>query len=295
MNTERWIYLLLIPACLTLIAFLVSVVLDQLRRNRRNQENTESSTTPALPSSTDRKIRAAGIHVPGAFFHAFAVLLAALLALLVTELFEGLIIATAMAFFVALYIIYAIVFEIGRMRSFRFEEKLVDAIDIMSSTLRGTENPRQALATAGQVVPAPVGIELQEIVRRLEAGMDIRRALFRMQANFDSEGVRMFCSTLSAKWATGGDLAPTLASLNRLIRERLRHRMRVRSRLVGAQVSAWMVAISPYFILIALLVFSPEWIERLMRHAMGPTLLFFAICCQIIGFLWLRRMMRVEM
>ena len=167
--------------------------------------------------------------------------------------------------------------------------------DIMASSMKGSTNPRQALDAAAAVVPRPVGPELREVLRRLDLGMDIRRALLRLQSNYDSEGVRMFCSTLTAKWATGGDLSPTLISLNKLIRERLRHRLRLRSRMAGAQFSAIMVAISPYFIILAMVYIHPIWLQRLLNHQFGPTLLFFAVCCQVLGFLWLRRMMRWEM
>ncbi|MFT5125409.1 MAG: tight adherence protein B [Kiritimatiellia bacterium] len=295
MNEPFKLYLLLSLAGLGVLVLVTAAILDQLSRSRQDRAVLKNKDAAKLPSPTMRKIRSAGIEVPGPIFHAFALIFATLVALLVTEFFADMIIAGTLALLVSLYVIYSVVFEIGNFRASRFEGRLVDAIDIMASTMKGSENPRQALESSASVVPSPVGPELQEVIRRLELGMDIRRALMRIQSNYDSEGVRMFCSTLTAKWAIGGDLAPTLINLNRLIRERLRHRLRLRSRLAGAQISAGLVSVSPYFILLALYFLHPVWIQRLLSHPLGPTLLFFAVCCQLVGLLWLRRIMRWEM
>lgn len=247
------------------------------------------------PGPAGRQLRAAIAPLHPALFHGFALVLCAFLALIVSEISVRIPWLGTAFFFISLYFCYALVLEIGRRRTARFEERLVDGIDIMIATLRGADNPRQALASASGVVPPPVGTEFREILRRLDLGMDIRRALIRLRMNYDSEGVRMFSSALVATWQTGGDLAPTLMNVNHLIRERIKHRLRVKSRLAGAQSSAILVAICPYVALLAMMIWNPVWIRMLFSHPWGPTLIFFAVICQLFGFLWLRRMMRVEL
>jgi tight adherence protein B len=214
-------------------------------------------------------------------------LFAAVIALLVVEIANGLLIAGLLAMLGVLYLIHSSVQEAGRRRT--------RTLDLMTATMRGSDNPRAALEGAAEIAPQPVAAELREVVRRLDLGMPIRRALLRLSSNYDCEGVRLFTSALATKWTVGGDLSPTLSAVNRVIRERLRHRQRVRSQLAGANVASWMVAICPYLAMAAMWYFNPDWLRRLFSFHLGPFLFFAAVGLQIVGFLWLRRMARVEL
>ena len=292
LTAERMQVLLSVPAALAALTILVTAV--RLNFARGGRERAHTADEPAVPGLTERILRAAGIGVPPFLFHTFSMVFAAVVALVVVELSHGLLIAGLLTMLGVLYLIYSVVVDLGRRRTRRMEEKLVDAIDIMAATMRGSDNPRAALAGAADIAPQPVAGELGEIVRRLDLGMPIRRALLRLRTGYDCEGVRLFTSTLAAKWSAGGDLSPTLAAVNRVIRERLRHRLRVRSQLAGARTAAWMVAACPYLAMAAIAWLHPEWLARLFSHFYGPLLFWVAIGLQIIGFLWLKRMMRTE-
>ena len=291
--SDRWQSALLVPVGIAALFLVVTSV--RLSWSRIGPARPEEGEGRELPGRTERLLRAAGLRVPPLLFHGFSLLLAGLFALWVITLARGLLFMGLLALLGALYLIHSTVAEIGRRRTLRLEEKLADAIDIMAATMRGSDNPRAALAGAAAVSPPPVSVELREVVRRLEVGMPIRRALLRLRSDYDCEGVRLFSSALAAKWTVGGDLAPTLAAVNRVIRERVRHRLRVRSRLAGANIASWMAALCPYLVFAAMWHFNPGWIHRLFAHPLGPALLVGAVCLQVVGFLWLRRMMRAEL
>ena len=293
LTAERMQFVLSIPAALAGLAILATALRLNLSRIGRAPA-APSGEESAMPGRTERILRAAGIGVPPLLFHTFSLVFAAVAGMVVVELSHGLLLAGLLAMLGVLYLIYTVVADLGRRRTRLMEEKLVDAIDIMAATMRGSENPRAALAGAADVAPAPVAGELREVVRRLDLGMPIGRALLRLRSEYDCEGVRLFSSTLAAKWSAGGDLSPTLAAVNRVIRERLRHRMRVRSQLAGARTAAWMVAACPYLAMAAIAWLHPEWLVRLFSHFYGPLMFWTAIGLQIVGFLWLKRMMRTE-
>lgn len=292
LTAERMQTILAIPATLAGLAILFTAI--RLNLSRRSSPRTDANEV-RIPGPTERALRSAGMEIPPVLFHSFSMIFAAVIALVVVELSHGLLLAGLLAMLAVLYIIYTVVVDIGRRRTRRMEEKLVDAIDVMSATMRGSDTPRAALAGASETAPQPVAGELCEIVRRLDLGMPIHRALLRLRTVYDCEGVRLFTSTLTAKWSAGGDLSPTLAAVNRVIRERLRHRLRVRSQLAGARTASWMVACCPYIAMVAIWWIHPEWLARLFSHFYGPLLFWVAVGLQIVGFLWLRRMLRTEL
>jgi Flp pilus assembly protein TadB len=165
----------------------------------------------------------------------------------------------------------------------------------MVGSLEAGENPTQAFASAAEASRSLVRREFREVARRLTLGMHIRRALRRIIEGYDSEGVRLFTQTLIAKWEVGGDLIPIVESVARVIRERLKVSLHLKSQLAGARISSVMIALIPYALVPFFLWQRPESLERLLDHPLGPTLLTLAVLLQIIGFLWLRRLLRIEM
>lgn len=257
--------------------------------------DAEAPSAEASKNWLRRRLLVAGLDVHPAFYLAGLAVAAGAVFVLV----RGLLPQTPIpAFVAALFAAYgpdAAVRSWGRFRAQRFEKRLVDAIDHMVSALAGGENATQALASAAAAAEEPVRSELREVLDRLDLGMPIDRALARIVEGYDSEGTRIFIRTLSAKMRAGGNLAPVLKSVNRIIRERLKLRLKLQGQLSGAQFSAIAIAILPYTLLPFYVWRKPDWIARLLDHPLGPQLLFFAFLLQVFGFLWLRRILRMEL
>ena len=293
---------------LRLIALAVVVVLtlDLARgRSRRRQrvhlerlagpDSEPEEVLPDRPRPLERRLLAAGLPIgPVGFLLAlglFAIVVFGLLLLLL----PGFPVPCLLAAVVLAYVVWVAVVEAGKFRARRFERRLIDAVDHMVSALLAGEVPARALANAAEVSEGAVRTELKEVVHRLEVGMGIREALERMVRRYDSEGVRLFSQTLAVKWQAGGDLAPVLRKVAWIMRERMRLAMRLRTELTGVQVAALGIALFPYLLIPVLLWQRPDWVELLTRHPLGPPLLVAAVVLQVIGLLWLRRIVRVEL
>ncbi len=301
MNLILEIILLVVVA---VAAALLALDLSRDRRRRRREradlarlrgEEEAAEQLPARPSRLERRLAAAGFYGRPAVFQ---------LALLVfgTLVFSGLWLSLpnlpAAALLVAplaMYMVWVVVKEWGRMRGRRFERQLVDAVDHMASAVTAGENPTQALASAGAAAEGAVSAEFETTVSRLDMGMSIGEALSRMAARYDSEGTRIFTQTLAVKWSAGGDLVPVLRTIAQVMRERIRLHLRRRAELTGAQITALALGIVPYLLIPYIAWLRPQWIETLTAHPLGPTLVITAILLQIVGLVWLRRIVRIEL
>ncbi len=295
-------------ALLVLVLLVIAVLVADLLRGRRrsheplspeksgrNRELGSASDGPPRRGRVEQRLRAAGLQLDAATWIAAQVLLSAVALLVGLELFPGaLLVVITTAGFVA-YIPDALVRAWGSHRARRFEARLVDAVDFMVSALHGGENATQAMASAAAAAEEPVKTELQEVVHRLGLGMPLDRALGRIVEGYDSEGSRIFTQALQAKLEAGGNLAPVLKAVNQILRERLKLRMKLKSQLSGAQFSAVVIALLPYTLIPIYLWRKPDWVERLWHHPLGPQLLFFAFLLQVFGFLWLRRILKMEL
>lgn len=249
---------------------------------------------PPRPNRITRRLRAAGFRLGLITFGSVAVLLGTLVFLIFSSLLPQFPLGALAASGVFLYLLWVLIQGWGHLRSTRFEEKLTDAVEFMVSALRAGENPTAALASAAETSEGVVAVEFREIVHRLDLGMSIQQAVNRMVINYDSEGVRLFTQTLVVKWQAGGNMAPVLSSVARIMRERLKMRMRLHSELIGARVSGVIMAILPYAIIPVILWRRPEWMQELLSNPIGHQLFVGAVLLQIIGFIWLQRLVRTD-
>lgn len=297
---------------LVALAALVLLALDLRRGPRRREQEREylerlaaeepdedpSADEAALRPPSGRVgslLRGAGLGLGVIPFLALCFVLGALACLGILTLSTRAWLAAVMVGILAAWIPLVILREWARWRSWRFEERLVEAVEFMASALAAGENPAQALGSAAVAARQPVRGELEAVGRRLDAGDRPDNALAPLVRRYDSEGTRLFVQTLAVKWRAGGDLAALLRSVAEVMRERVRISLRLRSELAGVQISAVIIAILPYLLIPFFLAMRPTWAPSLLGHPLGPTLLGFAVALQLFGFLWLRRILRVEL
>jgi tight adherence protein B len=242
-----------------------------------------------------RLLRSAGLGLGVLAFLALAALFAVIVFLAILSISDRLLLTAILVAVLAFYLPFVVLTEWGRWRAWRFEERLMDPVDFLVSALDAGENPTQALDSAAGVGRDPVKAELRGVVGRLNAGVGIEGALEPMLRRYDSEGVRLFAQTLIVKWRAGGDLGGVMRKVAEVLRERVAINLRLKSELAGVQIAAILIALLPYLLIPFFLATRPTWSPALLDSPSGPVLLALAVSLQLVGFLWLRRILRLEL
>ncbi len=251
---------------------------------------------PAEPGLLVRRLRAAGLRrLPPLIYLVAAAAFGVLVFYGLDKLVSGMRVAAGVGAGLAVYAQWLLIRTWARRRAQRFEARLADAVGFMVGALTAGENLPQAFASTAMTAEGVARREFSEVARRLDLGMSVRQAVRRMEQGYDCEGTRLFTRTVIAKWQAGGDLAPVLAKVGKVIRERLRIRWRVHSHMAGARVAVGLSAAMPYLLIPFFLWQRPDWIERLQTHPLGPRMLMIAVLIQIMGLLWMRRILRIEL
>ncbi|WP_372750523.1 type II secretion system F family protein [Litorivivens sp.] len=190
--------------------------------------------------------------------------------------------------------VYFLLNDISRWLRYRFEQKLVDALDLIQAAVAGGVSPQRALTVAANTTRGAVSRELREVADRLSYGLPVERAVERMQYRYNSEGVRLFKQALMVKWESGTGFAPLLESISELLRERIKLRIQISAQLSGSRYAAIFTGALPYLLVPLFLWKQPDWFEPLKNSEQGSTYLLVAVLSQVFGYLWLRRLLRVE-
>lgn len=179
-------------------------------------------------------------------------------------------------------------------RSRLFETALVDVVDLMQAATAGGTPPLLALQVAAEASQGSVRQSLEDIVRRIRLGASVDDACQPLLGLYSSEGVRLFANTLTSRWHAGGDFAGLLQALGGILRERSFYRQRLQGQLSGARYALLFAAFFPYILIPFFLWKEPGWLLPLSEHPQGPVLVLGALLCQILGLLWMRRILRSD-
>ncbi len=176
----------------------------------------------------------------------------------------------------------------------RFEEQLVDALDLIHAAVVGGLAPRQALITAAKVSPKSLKKEFNDVVMRLDYGLSVHKAVEPMQRRYNTQGVRLFTQALVAKWHSGSDFGLMVKSVGDLMRDQIKLRKLIVGQLSGARYAAVLTGLLPYLLVPLFLWKQPDWFAPLYENPNGANYVLGGVVLQLLSFLWLRRLLRTE-
>lgn len=184
-------------------------------------------------------------------------------------------------------------FAFRRRQRFRqMDEGLPDAIDMMARAVHAGETLEQAVTMVGGETRGPLGEELQHCSRQLKLGLPVSTCMRGLSVRVPLLGVRTLASTLAVHRSTGGNLAMTLERLAEVVRGRINFQRQVRATTSAGRLSGYFIAAAGPILFVAIMFLQPEHVQRLLLHGAGRTLLAIAVILEVVGFVWLKSLMR---
>nr|WP_243748682.1 type II secretion system F family protein [Pseudomaricurvus alcaniphilus] len=240
-------------------------------------------------------LRTLGIQLPLSLIIACTLMLALFVISLFLTLLPEYFALAVIAAFAVLVIAFVTIGDLASWRIRRVETGLAECLNTIRASLVAGFPPRQAIEVAAQSTSEPLKAELGEVASRLKLGLSADQSVSRMLTRYNSEGTRLFAQSLIAHYQSGSNYAAMLASVSQLMHERIRQRAVVVGQLSGARYAAIFSGLLPYLLIPLLLWQSPSWFDSLLNHPHGITYLGTAVVLQIVGVLWLRKILRSEL
>ena len=140
----------------------------------------------------------------------------------------------------------------------------------------------------------PVGPEFKKTFDQQNFGLPLRDALFQMSERVPILDVRFFVTSVLIQRDTGGNLSEILDNLAHVVRERFKVKRQVRVHTAHGRFTAFVLLSLPPALAIMLRFINPEHINLLFTDKMGQTMLITVMIMQVVGFLWIRKVIRIE-
>lgn len=181
-----------------------------------------------------------------------------------------------------------------RARLKRFEEQFPDALDLMSRALRAGHAFQTSMGMVADELPAPVGIEFKKAFEQQNFGLPLREVLDQLAERVTLLDVKFFVTAVTIQRETGGNLAEILDNLAHVVRERFKILRQVRVHTAHGRFTGYVLLSLPAALGIALTFINPDHMKLLFTEKMGQTMIFAAIIMQTIGYVWIRKIIKIE-
>ena len=229
----------------------------------------------------------------------------------VIEFYLLLLIATAIAFFLAwaffgyvlsgvgmALIVYFIPFLLLRrgvqQRQVKFQNQLGDILTMLIGAVRVGYSLLQSLDVVIKELPPPASEEFARVRREVELGTPTSQAMINLADRMESKDLQIVVSAVNINQEIGGNLSTMLEAVNLTIRDRIRILGEARVLTTYARYSSYILSILPIFAAGLIFVLNPDYMSHLFDPGLPRLFLVGAIVGIILGNIVLRKISVLE-
>ena len=179
-------------------------------------------------------------------------------------------------------------------RLYVFEEMLPDAIDLLGRAIRAGHPLTAGMKMVADETRDPVSSEFLRTHEENRFGLPFEDALLAMADRVAIVDMRILTTAILIQREVGGNLAEVLDNLANIIRMRFTIRRQLRVYTAQGRFSGYVLAILPIATGSAIYSLNPSYTMLLFTHPIGKLMLITAVVFQIIGFLWIRKIVDID-
>ena len=179
-------------------------------------------------------------------------------------------------------------------RAKAFERVLPQSLTLVATTLRSGFGLPQALSAVAQDSAPPVDREFSRALAETRIGTDIGDALERMADRMGSDAMHMAVMAIRIQREVGGNLAETLETTARTLLERETLKRQIATLSAEGRLSAQILIGLPIGMFLYMLYVNYDYIQLLWTTSIGLIMLIGAVTQMIVGVVWMRRVVKIE-
>jgi tight adherence protein B len=174
------------------------------------------------------------------------------------------------------------------------EEQIPDAIDTMTRALQAGHPFNATLRMIAEDLEDPIAGEFELTFGDINYGNDLRRAMLGLLARVPSVTMMALVTSVLVQKETGGNLAEILKQISGVVRGRFKLHRKVRTLSAEGRMSAWVLACVPLVLFALISVTSPDYLPILVDDPRGQKMIIYGMVSGVLGILWIRRILRIE-
>ncbi len=183
---------------------------------------------------------------------------------------------------------------LANRRGKKFDAQLPDVLTLVASSLSTGFSLLQALDAVAKDAAQPAAKEFSRALAETRIGADVSDALEHMSTRMDSDNMRWTSMAIRIQREVGGNLAETLKTTAKTLREREALHRHVRALSAEGRLSAYILIALPIGIFFYTMKTNREYIELLWTKPLGLAMMGMGIISLGIGVFWMRKVVDVK-
>ncbi len=181
-----------------------------------------------------------------------------------------------------------------RVRLNKFGSQLSDGLELVARALRAGHSLAAGMHVVAQEMPAPIAEEFNRVFEEQNLGIPIEESMKSMCDRVPNLDLRFFVTSVGIQRQTGGDLAEILDKIGYVIRERFRILGQVKALTGEGRLSGVVLISLPFALFVFMLNMKPDYVQTLWTTDMGRIMAGVAIILQVLGALWIRKIVNIK-
>lgn len=187
---------------------------------------------------------------------------------------------------------YVAVVRSRRMRA--FEAQFPEAVDLMSRAIRSGHAFSSGIKMVSDEMPDPVGKEFRRVFEEQNLGLPMRNALLGLLDRIELVDLKLFVVAVLIQRQSGGNLSEILDKIAYTIRERFRILRQLKVHTAQARMTGIILTALPPVVGSIIFLLNYEYMKIIFVETWGLRILAASLMLQVVGFLWIRKIVNIE-
>ena len=179
-------------------------------------------------------------------------------------------------------------------RKMKFNSQILDAIMILSSSLKGGLSLLQAFEVLVEEMGPPMSQEIGLVVRENKMGVTLEDSINRMSEKMKLEELQLVVNSILVARETGGDLTKVFGRLSTTIRDNRKLKDNVKTLTLQGRLQGLIMSFLPILFVIWVMTFNRQHFDIMLQTQVGRLLLFAAVFLQLVGMVLIKKFSTVR-
>lgn len=164
-----------------------------------------------------------------------------------------------------------------------FENQLVDALMIMSSSFRGGLSLIQAMEAVTEEMPDPIQQEFMTVLGENKMGVNLDEALTHLYNRMPSSPLQQMNTAILLARETGGNLPAIFSRIVGVIREQKRIQGQIDTLTIQGKIQGVVMSLLPIVFFFVIYGTNPAFFDHMFVSKVGRAMLVYAAISETIG------------
>ena len=165
----------------------------------------------------------------------------------------------------------------------KFNDQLMDALMIMSSSFRGGLSLIQAVEALTEEMPDPIRQEFGVVLGENKMGVALEESLNRLYQRMPSPGLQQMITAILLARETGGNLPLIFSRIITSMRERKKIEQNLQTLTVQGRIQAGVMTALPVFFVVGVSASNPHFFDSMLNTPDGQRLLVICFVMWVLG------------